>query len=126
VAIKILSVKRASAVASRDASVGIEAAHSGVQPRKTEQRIELRGSLADQLPDFARRGQQNVDLDGLASFDVLQHRGLERAKLSRHGVAILAALLDRTADSCADRRRLAHHLQAKPVDQSIVENPVDS
>src|SRR5450755_37740 len=43
------------------ASLGIEAAHSGLQTRKAEQRIELRRRLADALSDFAHRRQQHVD-----------------------------------------------------------------
>ncbi len=39
--------------------------------------------------------------------------------------AILAALFDRTADPRTDRRRLAHDLQTKGVDERVVEHLVD-
>src|SRR5664279_3849392 len=126
VAIKIATVKQTAARYAWFRTLArIEAARSGLKARKTEQRIELRRGLADPLPDFAHRGQQHVDLDRLAGFDVLQHRGLECAELARDGVAILPALLDRTADSGADRRRLAHHVETEAIDQGIVEHAID-
>src|ERR1022692_140709 len=105
-------------------SAGIKTARSSVQPRETEQRIELRRCFANLLADFAHRGKQHVDLDGLAGFDVLEHRSPEGTKLASDRVAILATLLDWTADSAAYCRGLAHHLETKTVDQGLVAHPV--
>ena len=83
-----------------------------MQSREAQQRVHL-GVGSPTLSDFAHRGQQRVDLDRLAGFDVLQHRGLEGAELARHGVPVLGPLARSARRSRADLGRLRITLRQK-------------
>ena len=103
---------------------GIKVVHPGVQPGKTEQYVDIRSLLAHFFADLAHRRYQGIDFDGPAPFNVLQHRGFEGPHPTGDGIALLAALTDHATDFLADSRRLRHDVQAKTVDQRIIEDPV--
>src|ERR671914_209108 len=110
-----------SRVVTRRRSPRVEAADAGAQARQPEQRVDERRRLIDGLADLSYGREQRVDLEWLAGLGILEHRGLHRAELAGHGVAVVRAFLDRAADLRADGGRLRHHPPAKGVDQFVVE-----
>src|SRR5713101_1312597 len=89
-----------------------------------QQRVGVGGRDPHLPADLGHRGQQGVDLEGPARLRVLQHGRPERAELARDGIAVLAALADRTPDPLPDRRGLRHDGQRVPVEQRVVQDAV--
>ena len=76
------------------------------------------------LADFAHRTHQRIQLDGAASFHVLQHGGLERAQAAGDGVAVVRGLVNAAADALANGLGFPHHGAAIGAHQRVVQNLV--
>src|SRR5215813_4948502 len=99
-------------------------AHRREDADETEQRVGVRRGHAHALSDLHDCGEQRVDLEGAARLHVLEHGGLEGPELSRHRVAVLAALADGTADLGPDGRRLGHDGKGVAVQQRVVQDAI--
>src|ERR1051325_81920 len=96
----------------------------GARADQPEERLRAGRRDAGLGGDLQRAGEKPVDLERLARLEVLQHRGLEPAKDSRHVDARLGLDVGVDADRAADRQNLAHDGDHVGLDLAVLDQAV--